>query len=64
MKFFRTSFLSLVLMLPSVAFAQQPPAALQQTSARPAGEVLVDAVGELLKKANLEEFLKAVGVWK
>ncbi|HEV7903127.1 MAG TPA: M20/M25/M40 family metallo-hydrolase [Pyrinomonadaceae bacterium] len=46
MKFFRTSFLSLslslVLLLPSVALAQQPTAALQQTSARLAGEVLVN----------------------
>jgi carboxypeptidase Q len=42
MRLFRTSFLSLILLLPSVAFAQQPPAALQQTSARLAGEVLVN----------------------
>lgn len=46
MKLFRASFLSLslslILLLPSVAFAQQPTAALQQTSARLAGEVLVN----------------------
>lgn len=46
MKFFRTSslslFLSLIILLPSVALAQQPPAGLQQTSARLAGEVLVN----------------------
>jgi hypothetical protein len=46
MKLFRTSrpslFLSLILLSQSVAFAQQPPAGLQQTSARLAGEVLVN----------------------
>ncbi|HEX8423330.1 MAG TPA: M28 family peptidase, partial [Pyrinomonadaceae bacterium] len=43
MKLVRRSFLSLVLLLPSVALAQQQaPAALQQTSARLAGEVLVN----------------------
>ena len=105
MKFFRVSLLSLILLLPSVTRAQQQPTAeLQQTSARLAGEVLVngraweyaqnlsdkfggrlskshayaladrperiapqfkhDDAGEMLKKANLEEFLKTVGVWK
>jgi hypothetical protein len=49
MKVFRTSFLSLILLFPSVAFAPQ---------------LKHDAVGALLKKANLAEFLKTVGVWK
>jgi hypothetical protein len=35
-------FLSLILLFPSVAVAQQPPAELRQTSARLAGEVLVN----------------------
>jgi hypothetical protein len=42
MKFFRASFLSLVLSVPFVAFAQQP-ATLEQTSARLAGEVVVNS---------------------
>ena len=43
MKLFRTSFLSLILPLPSVAFAQQQPGdGWQQASARLAGEVLVN----------------------
>jgi carboxypeptidase Q len=42
MKFFRASFLSLVLFVPFVAFAQQP-ATLEQTSARLAGEVVVNS---------------------
>lgn len=42
MKLFRRSFLSFILLLPSVALAQQQPDALQQSSARLAGEVLVN----------------------
>ena len=42
MKLFRASFRSLILLAPSVAFAQQQPAGLQQTSVRRAGEVLVN----------------------
>lgn len=42
MKLFHRSFLSFILLLPSVALAQQQPDALQQSSARLAGEVLVN----------------------
>ena len=42
MKLFRSLRLSFILLLSPVAFAQQQPAALQQTSARLAGEVLVN----------------------
>ncbi len=42
MKLFRASLLSLILLLPSFAFAQQPSGS-EQTSARLAGEVLVNS---------------------
>ena len=43
MKLCRTSFLSLILLLPSVAPAQQQPTAeVRQASARLAGEVLIN----------------------
>lgn len=38
--------------------------ALAERPERIAPQIKHDAVGELLKKANLEEFLKTVGVWK
>jgi carboxypeptidase Q len=38
--------------------------ALAERPERIAPQLKHDAVGELLKKANLEEFLKTVGVWK
>jgi Iap family predicted aminopeptidase len=38
--------------------------ALAERPERIAPQLKRDAVGDLLKKANLEEFLKAVGVWK
>jgi hypothetical protein len=42
MKLFRAALLSLVLLLPSVVFTQQPAAGFEQTSARLVGEVLVN----------------------
>ncbi|HEY9401460.1 MAG TPA: M20/M25/M40 family metallo-hydrolase [Pyrinomonadaceae bacterium] len=42
MKLFRAALLSFILLLPSAGFAQQPAAGLEQTSARLAGEVLVN----------------------
>ncbi|MDQ1523274.1 MAG: carboxypeptidase [Pyrinomonadaceae bacterium] len=38
--------------------------ALAERPGRIAPQLKHDAVGDLLKKANLEEFLKSVGVWK
>jgi hypothetical protein len=38
--------------------------ALAERPERIAPQLKHDAVGALLRKANLEEFLKAVGVWK
>jgi hypothetical protein len=42
MKLFRAALFSLILLLPPVVFTQQPAAGLEQTSARLAGEVLVN----------------------
>ncbi|HEV2880431.1 MAG TPA: M20/M25/M40 family metallo-hydrolase [Pyrinomonadaceae bacterium] len=42
MKLFRAALLSFILLLPPVVFTQQPAAGLEQTSARLAGEVLIN----------------------
>lgn len=60
MKLFRASFLSLVLLMQCAVTAY----ALADRPERIAPQLKRDAVGELLRKANLEEFLKTVGVWK